>query len=87
MSEVKAMTKWTVAEVAQASGLSEGAISGYFSNRGITTKNGLNLSQILEVLTARRRNNGALSTEKVRALVKILQAAGIDTPFVYQEEK
>lgn len=80
------MTKWTVTEVAQASGLSEGAISGYFSNRGITTKNGLNLSQILEVLTARRRNNGINNTEKVKDLVKILQAAGISTPYTYQED-
>lgn len=80
------MTKWTVTEVAQASGLSEGAISGYFSNRGITTKNGLNLSQILEVLTAKRRNNGINNTEKVKDLVKILQAAGISTPYTYQED-
>lgn len=80
------MTKWTVTEVAQASGLSEGAISGYFSNRGITTKNGLNLSQILEVLTARRRNNGINNTEKVKDLVRILQAAGISTPYTYQED-
>lgn len=80
------MTKWTVTEVAQASGLSEGAISGYFNNRGVTTKNGLNLSQILEVLTARRRNNGINNTEKVKDLVKILQTAGISTPYTYQED-
>ena len=80
------MTKWTVTEVSQASGLSEGAISGYFSNRGITTKNGLDLSQILEVLTARRRNNGVNTPEKVEKLVRILQAAGIYTPYCIKED-
>ena len=80
------MTKWTVTEVAQASGLSEGAISGYFSNRSISTKNGLTLKQILDVLTSERRNHGVNNTEKVRMLVQILQAAGIQTPYTYQEE-
>lgn len=80
------MTTWTVTEVSQASGLSEGAISGYFSNRGISTIGGINLIQILEVLTARRRNNGINNTEKVKQLVKILQDAGIPTPYCYQEE-
>lgn len=78
------MTKWTVTEVSQASGLSEGAISGYFSNRGISTKKGLNLFQILEVLNAPRRDHGVNDTKKVRNLVKILQAAGIDTPYEFQ---
>ena len=81
------MTKWTVTEVSQASGLSEGSISGYFSNRGITTKQGLSLAQILEVLTARRRDHGTNNSEKVRKLVMILQAAGIDTPYSYQLEE
>ena len=81
------MTTWTVTEVSQASGLSEGAISGYFSNRGVSTKNGINLSQIIEVLTSRRRDNGINNTEKVKQLVKILQFAGIQTPFCYQEQE
>lgn len=80
------MITWTVTEVSQASGLSEGAISGYFSNRGISTKQGLNLYQILEVLTARRRDNGVNNTEKVQKLVRILQAAGIETPYTYKED-
>lgn len=81
------MTKWTVTEVSQASGLSEGAISGYFSKRGITTKNGLDLSQVLEVLTARRRNNGTNNSKKVRALVRILQEAGVYTPYTYHDDE
>ena len=81
------MTKWTVTEVSQATGISEGAISGYFSNRNITTKKGLTLSQILEVIHAPRRNHGTNDSEKVRTLVKILQAAGESTPYIYQEDK
>ena len=80
------MTKWTVTEVSQATGLSEGAISGYFSNRGITTKKGLTLTQILEVIHAPRRDHGTNNSEKVKALVKILQAAGERTPYTYQED-
>lgn len=81
------MTKWTVTEVSQATGISEGAISGYFSNRNITTKHGLTLSQVLEVIHAPRRNHGTNNSEKVKMLVKILQAAGETTPYVYQEDK
>lgn len=81
------MTKWTVTEVSQASGLSEGAISGYFYNRGISTKKGLNIYQILEVLSAPRRDHGINNTEKVESLVNILQIAGIKTPYVIKEDK
>lgn len=81
------MKKWTVTEVSQATGLSEGAISGYFSNRGISTKKGLNLHQILECLHAPRRNHNINNEVKVRELVMILQAAGYDTPYVFQDEK
>lgn len=80
------MTKWTVTEVSQATGLSEGAISGYFSNRSITTKKGLTLAQILEVIHAPRRDHGTNNSEKVKTLVKILQAAGEHTPYIYQED-
>lgn len=81
------MTKWTVTEVSQASGLSEGAISGYFSNRQISTKNGLTLMQILEVLSSRRRDNGVNNSKKVQQLIRILQDAGFDTPYMVQEER
>lgn len=70
------MEKWTVTEVSQATGLSEGAISGYFSNRGIRTKGGLTLLQVLEVLNAPRINRGVNNTEKVEKLIQILRSAG-----------
>lgn len=78
------MEKWTVTEVSQAIGLSEGAISGYFSNRGISTKKGLTLYQILEVMHSPRRNHGVNDTEKVEKLVRILQNAGYETPFTFR---
>ena len=73
--------KWSVTEVSQATGLSEGAIGGYFSNRGITVKGGITLSQILEVINASRRNCNINNSAKVRTLVRILQAAGYSTPY------
>ena len=44
--------RYSVETVAQAIGRSEGAISGYFSNRGVPTKGGLMLKQIDEFLDA-----------------------------------
>ena len=41
------MTKWTVAEISQATGESEGSISGFFCDRNITTRDGLTLDNIL----------------------------------------
>lgn len=77
--------KWSVTEVSQATGLSEGAIGGYFSNRGITVKGGITLSQILEVINASRRNCNINNSAKVRTLVRILQAAGYSTPYDQEE--
>ena len=44
--------KYNVATVAQAIGRSEGSISAYFSNRDTSTKGGLTIDQIAEVLEA-----------------------------------
>lgn len=44
--------RYSVATVAQAIGRSEGSITGYFSNRGISTKGGITIEQIEEVLRA-----------------------------------
>lgn len=44
--------RYSVATVAQAIGRSEGSISGYFSNKGVTTKGGITLDQIEEVLNS-----------------------------------
>jgi len=42
--------RYNVATVSQAIGRSEGSISGFFSNRRITTKGGITLSQIVDVI-------------------------------------
>ena len=44
--------RYSVATVAQAVGRSEGSISGYFSNRGISTKGGITIAQVDEYLQA-----------------------------------
>lgn len=41
---------YSVATVAQAISRSEGSISGYFSNKGISTKGGITLAQVAEVM-------------------------------------
>lgn len=41
--------RYRVPDVAKATGLSEGQVSGFFNNRGETTKDGLTLDQIDEV--------------------------------------
>jgi len=79
------MTKWTVSEVSQATGISEGAISGYYSNRGVSTKGGLTLSQVLEVMHRNGPRGTGPDSDKVKLLVNILQAAGEDTPFAFND--
>ena len=41
--------RYRVPDVAKAIGLSEGQVSGFFNNRGETTKDGLTMDQIEEV--------------------------------------
>lgn len=47
--------RYSVATVAQAIGRSEGSITGYFSNRDISVKNGITISQIAEVALSKKR--------------------------------
>ena len=47
--------RYSVATVAQAIGRSEGSITGYFSNRDISVKNGITISQIAEVALSEKR--------------------------------
>ena len=58
-------SRYTVQETAQAIGLSEGVVSGYFSNRGITTRDGLTLDQIAEVLERQRTRGGGIDFKRV----------------------
>lgn len=47
--------RYSVATVAKAIGGSEGAINAYFSNRKITTKGGITIAQIAEVVRREKR--------------------------------
>ena len=48
--------RYRVPEIAKATGLSEGQISGFFNNRSQTTKDGLTLEQIDEVCRSTKRS-------------------------------
>lgn len=61
-------SRYTVQEVAQAIGLSEGTVSGYFTNRGISTKDGLTLDQITEVLERKRTRGGGVDFKRVKEI-------------------
>lgn len=69
--------RYAVPEVSQATGISENTIYAYFSNRKITTKDGLTLDQIEEVCLSRRRGSG-IDWNKVREIERRLdQEKGI----------
>lgn len=55
--------RYPVPEVSMATGITENAIYGYFTHRGVTTRDGLTLDQIEEVCMSRRR--GGISWEMV----------------------
>ncbi len=48
--------KYYVPDIAKATGLSEGSVTGYFVNRKISTKNGLTIEQIEAVCRASKRS-------------------------------
>lgn len=81
------MTTWTVTEVAQATGLSEGSITAFFNGQGISTKGGLNLHQILNFIERpNTRDHKKYNPDHTRELVILLQRAGYETPYTYQED-
>ena len=47
--------RYNVPTVAKAIGKTEGAISAYFSNRGISTRNGITIAQIAEACRGKTR--------------------------------
>ena len=63
--------RYNVPTVAKAIGKSEGAINGYFSNRGISTKNGITVEQIAEVCRAKTRG-ASIAWADVKEIRKML---------------
>lgn len=55
--KAKQAKRYRVIDVAKALALSEGAVSGYFNNRGISTKAGLTIEQLYELCKGRRRGD------------------------------
>ena len=66
---------FSVATVSQAIGRSEGSISAYFSNKGITTKGGLTIDQIIEAMEAPQRGQ-AIDWDGVRRIEQLLRDRG-----------
>ena len=68
----KANKKYSVATVSIAIGRSESSIQGYFSNRKISVKNGIDINQIEKVVNSKKR--GAIinwsDVEEIRLLLK-----------------
>lgn len=75
--------RFNVATVAQAIGRSEGSISGYFSNRKQSTKGGLTISQIEEVINSPRRGV-TIDWKNVKKIRSELEARGWE--FIEVEE-
>lgn len=80
--------RYKVQVVSQAIGFTEGVISGYFNNQGISVKDGITAKQVVEVANARRRGDG-VDWDSVEALKAELSALGyevIDTDEIDDEE-
>lgn len=67
--------RFPVFTVSQAIGKSEGSIQGYFRNRNISTKGGITIDQIEEVLESRTRGDG-IDWLEVQEIRKELKARG-----------
>ena len=75
--DLPVVKRYRVPTVSQALGISEGSITGYFSNRGITTKGGITLDQVEEFLRNNRyRDSGAIDWNDVDDLISRLAERG-----------
>lgn len=75
---------YTVPTVCQAIGKSENSIYAYFSNNGISTKGGISMEQIVEVIGANVRGN-SIDWEGVKEIRKrLLEEYGL---LVTEEEE
>ena len=64
--------RYSVATVAKATGKSESSVFTYFSNRGISVKNGITLDQTAEVCRAKTRGQ-IINCDDVRELRERLE--------------
>ena len=77
--------RYKVNVVTQAVGVSEGAISAYFSNKGIATKDGITAQQVIEVVNSPRR--GGIDWEAVDELISELATLGYEVVDYKEEEE
>lgn len=75
--ERKPEERYRVIDVAKATGLSEGQVMGYFSNRNISVKAGITIEQITQMIHGNKRGPG-INWEKITEIRKrLLDESGI----------
>lgn len=87
---LRRLKKYQVPEVAQAIGRSENSIYAYFSNRKVSTKNGITLEQIAEVAMSKRRGESInwSNVEEIReGLLSEFGLQVIEENLTYQQEE
>ena len=80
--------KYYVQEIAQAIGMSEGTIHGYFKNSGrkASTKDGLTIEEIVQVIERKRTRGEGIDWEAVKEIQRRLFEE-YDYKVVYDEEE
>lgn len=76
--EQKQEKRYRVIDIAKATGLSEGAVTGFFSNRKISTKSGLTIQQINQMLNGARRGPGINWDNVSEIRQELLEQCGIE---------
>ena len=81
--------RYSVQVVSQAIGLSEGAISGYFNNQGISVVGGITAKQVIELVEWRStgRKYKEIDWNEVKALLSELRTLGYEVADVNEEDE
>jgi hypothetical protein len=77
--------KYKVATVTQAIGRTEGSITGYFSSKNVSIKEGITMDQIEELLAAPTRGN-PIDWNGVKEIRKNLEARGYEIDYSDENE-
>ena len=82
--------RYSVQVVSQAIGLSEGAISGYFNNQGISVVGGITAKQVIELVEWRvgtGRKYKEIDWDEVKGLLSELRTLGYEVADVNEEDE
>jgi len=76
--ERKPEARYRIIDVAKATGLSEGQVMGYFSNRKISVKNGITIEQITSMIHGNKRGPGIQWDKVAEIRQRLLDESGIE---------